>query len=313
MEKTNLLTLVVTLTVGIILAGSLLMPVISDATNTTETINNDGYFRMQKITDEDETVYTLTWDKTSDKVLLNGNEIEMSGKSTYASLSGVSIAMTDTSLSRYVPGLRIQTWISSIGGSTGYSSTTMELEFNQGTLTITSNKDLESEIVRTTSYEYAYFASNTGDYVMKEMDKKAAVFADSEIYAMGVTNINNSTTPGTPILSVLKMTGDASSVEFSEIYGLVGTPTFSDIEIVKSENSKYVGVYDLDKVTATVTYDSADTAITYSYFIVPYQVTAELSQHLTNGEIAILNALPVLIIVALVMMAAGALYLKRDD
>ena len=53
--------------------------------------------------------------------------------------------------------------------------------------------------------------------------------------------------------------------------------------------------------------------LTYSYFIVPASVTSELTNHLSNGEIAILNALPILIIVALVVMAAGALYLKRDD
>ena len=309
----KLIPLVITLVVGIILAGSVLMPVLNDATKTTGTISNDGYFRMQKITDEDETVYTLTWDRTSDKVLLNGTEIEMSGKSTYSSLGGVSIAMTDNSVSRYVPALRIQTWISGVGGSMGYSSTTMEIEFNQGTLTITADEGLETEAVKTTTYEYAYFASNTGNYVMKDKDQKAAVFADSEIYAMGVTNINNSTAPGTPILSVLKMTGDASSVEFSAIYGLSGTPTFSDVEIIKTENSKYVGVYDLDKVTATVTYDSADTAITYSYFVVPYQVTAELSEHLSAGEIALMNAIPVMVIVALLMAAVGAIFIRNRD
>ena len=309
----KILTLCITLVVGVILAGSLLMPVLNDATQTEGTATNDGYFRMQKITDEDETIYTLTWDRTSDKVLLNGTEVAMTGKSGYNALSGVSIAMTDNTISRYSPGLRIQSWISGVGGSMGYSSTTMEIEFNQGTITITADEGLESEAVKTTTYEYAYFASNTGDYVMKDKDQKAAVFADSEIYAMGVTNINNSTNPGTPVLSVLKMTGDASSVEFSAIYGLSGTPTFSDVEIVKTENSKYVGVYDLDKVTATVTYDGADTAITYSYFVVPYQITAELSEHMTSGVIALMHAIPIMVIIALVMVAVGAIAYNRRD
>lgn len=303
----RIIGLVLALVVGGLLVGGLLIPSIEGMTATEGTITNDGYFHMQKITADDTTEYTLFWDKATDTFTLNGNVVDIGDHSQFNNDLGVSIAMTDLSVSRYVTGVRVQTWVSGIGGSFGYSGSTMTINFNNGTETITVDAGLETESSRTATYEYAYFISNEGSYEMKDKTKTAAVLSDSEVYAVGVTYIDNSTNPDTPVLSVLKMTGNASNVEFSAIYGLQSAPTFNDVEIHKTANAQYVGVYDLEKVTATVTYDSADTDITYSYFIVPAEVTAEKAQHMDATQIAMFGVISILGIVALVVVAANGI------
>ena len=42
-------------------------------------------------------------------------------------------------------------------------------------------------------------------------------------------------------------------------------------------------------------------------------MTAELANHLTPGQIALLNAIPIMVIVALLMAAVGAVALRRAD
>ena len=73
MEKMNVLTLIITLVVGVILTGALLGPVVSDATKTTETFTNEGYFTMDKYgTDTD---ITIVWDPADAKsVSVNGEK-----------------------------------------------------------------------------------------------------------------------------------------------------------------------------------------------------------------------------------------------
>ena len=131
----------VAIMVGAVAFGAML-PIFQDVTATEDTLTNEGFYRMEKVLSSDSTVYTLTWDKTEDIVRLNGEPVNMADKSTYASLSGVSVVMTDNTVSRYVPGLRVQTWISGQAGSIGYNGGTEEIVLNQGTITITFNKYL---------------------------------------------------------------------------------------------------------------------------------------------------------------------------
>lgn len=297
--------------VGVMVALAIVgatMPIWADTLASEDTLTNAGYYRMEKVTSDDETVYTLTWNKSEDIIRVNNEVINMEDKSTYASLNGVSVVMTDNTISRYVPGLRIQSWISGQGGSIGYNGGTMDIELNQGTITITFNKGLETEAVKTSTYTTAYIVSNVGDYVMKKSTTDSYVKEDTELYAMGVTTLNTS---NTPVLSVLKMTGDASSVEFSAIYGLSDDPVFSNVTIDKTDNNSYVDLYNLKKITATVTYDSADTDITYSFFIVPYEVTAERAVYMGGPLGALVSIIPLLIIAGLVIGAVTWFMLRK--
>ena len=302
MEKTNLLTLVVTLTVGIILAGSLLMPVISDATTTHKEFTNEGYYEMTY--DERDSV-TVLWDYENPYQLTVNDEVVPIDQSNFSSSNRRSILMGDDFVLRTNgesawKGVQFNAATGGTIWAQTSTSTSMEIVFSEGTYSLTAGTS-----TKTGTYTHLYTVSNDGEFVMKYSNKTAYMLGDSEFIAMGTSTLNG-------VDVGIKITG--SIEEGATISTWKGDGyTFSNIEIHKTEVSGYKDLYQLSSITADVTYDEYTGEITYNYFLVPTKLSAELSNHLDGGEIAILNALPVLIIVALVMMAAGALYLKRDD
>ena len=71
----KLIPLVLTLVVGIILAGSVLMPVLNDVTKTEQTFVNNGVFNYGIFTPED--TYTLVYNNTNldGKITVNGTAV----------------------------------------------------------------------------------------------------------------------------------------------------------------------------------------------------------------------------------------------
>lgn len=315
MESKNLLTLAITLTVGIILAGSLLMPVISDATTTEKTFENEGYFFMDKISSTDEDTHTITWAaSTPNIIVVDGTNMDIASFGLPSGFASVTIFATETDIIRLGAnndGTSLN-WVQVRGSTWYYSSSTTSF-----TATIAGG-DLTAVLdgtTRATTYTDAYLIDKdeNGAYVMKKSDEKAFMLADSEFYNIGVTNITSG-------FIILKVEGNIESATVTPLTispETFSTPTISDEEIVKNTVNGYKDLYQFDKLTFTASYNDGTNDKTidcvYSYVIVPASVTAELTNHLNPGEIAIMNALPVLIIAALVVMAAGALYLKRDD
>lgn len=305
MESKNLLTLAITLTVGIILAGSLLMPVISDATTTEKSFQNNGYYNLTYSEADD---LTLTWDYTKPNVVtVNDTDITLS----IGTFPGpVNIACGDDWFLRWT-GTDVQFFSTNNASVTAAvaNSTSISLTASNGSATITNTAP--TPVSQTVSYTFMYVVDPAGLYVMKNSADAAYLKGDSEIYAIG-----RSSTTG--IVIKLKITGNikdgftAEEVGSSGANATVGTPvaTYTEVE-------GYKDLYSLTKIEVPIDFEITGTPAsftpTYTYFIVPASVTAELSQHLAPGEIAILNALPVLIIAALVVMAAGAIFLKRDD
>lgn len=290
-----------------VLAGTLI-PVLDDATATTDTFTNEGLYRMEKITATDSETHTMEWVKSTDTFTVDGTIIDMGDTSTY---SGVSVAILDTGLFRYQPGVRIQSWSTGVGGSQGYSAIALEIVFSGGTANITYTEADNTESTSTRSYEWAYILSNDGPYIMKGSSDRSYTNADSEILGMGLTNLASG---DTTVLSILKMDGTPETVDFSAIYvngdaSVTNPPTFSNVNIDKNTVSNYVDLYQIGGVTATATLNDTDTSISYTWFVVPYEVSAERAVHFTDGENAIFNAIPVIVIVAL-LLAVVALVLR---
>lgn len=302
MESKNLLTLAITLTVGIILAGSLLMPVISDATVTEKDFENSGYFHMEKYgTDTD---VTMSWDPTDPKKITI-NDVEYSPNTPVNQF--VNVAIGDDWYFRYADG-GANTYVQvSYGGIDQIAGSNSEgqavtITCSNGTATIT-----KGTTTQTATYTELYAISGSeGAYIMKNANGSVTVAGDTEFIGLGTTSLGTGK-------AVLKVTGNVDDGAEVDVIG--STPaeaTISDVSVAAITMTGYNG-YTLSDVTFTVTMSDVDYPATYNYFIVPAIVTLELSQHLNPGEIAIMNAIPVMIIVALVMMAAGSLYLKRDD
>lgn len=312
MEAKNLLTLAITLTVGIILAGSLLMPVISDATETERTITNIGDYYVL----ENPSEVTITF---ADDVLTINGEIIPAPSS--ANGYGVSVISIGNGVLRYTPNGQLIKW----GSITPYSS----VPITEATITI-SNGALSGTVTYSGSTTPASISATLGDdyYVLQKTKQndiltlstsKTYVLEDTIVSCNGVTNVDSNAVYGTCVFDVVGSIKDGFTVKAynrnagTEITSNLG---IDNITPVYTKVDGYKDLYLLEKVTFTTTTD-AETPVTanlqYQYFVAPSEINAELANHLSPGQIAIMNALPVLVIVALVVMAAGSLYLKRDD
>lgn len=291
MEKMNALTLIITLVVGVILTGALLGPVISDATKTTETFTNVGYYDMRFV-ETDESV-TMVWDpETPNQITVNSETVNFPTAS--ASERKTIILGGDNIIFRYYGDPTI-IQITTTGGSAFVGEDVLTVDCANGTITATWGTNS-----RTGTYSQLFVPSNNGGYTMKQSNQVAYMNGDSEIIAMGITNIGGTN-------EVINVTG---SIESDVTFSSWNTDlTFSDITINATKNSDYVDIYELSNITAMC----GETAITYSYFLVPAQVTSELTNHLTPGQISLMGAIPVMVIVALLMAAVGAIALRRAD
>lgn len=320
MEKMNALTLIITLVVGVILTGALLGPVISDATKTTETYTNDGYFRMAHYDATSDHTMFWTYEKP-DTVTVDNVDVKL----TYPTTAGSSvtvIADTDWIFRLYVgpSGPAFIDYIPSTGGvtrATVADSMTLTVTLTSGSM----SASFSDGTTKTGTYSDIWLPSNNGDLTMKKADKTAYVLGDSEIVGYGISSPLNHN--GQPI------SGPGDGIYLTGTYddGITGTiwrgtnGALSDIETHATADDAHKDLYLFDKITATFTLTetvegetvTTDTALTYNYVIVPYQVTAELSNHLTPGQISLMGAIPVMVIVALLMVAVGAIALRRND
>ena len=190
--------------------------------------------------------------------------------------------------------------------SAGVSSeNNMTVTNDNGTLTITNGT---TTVERTNTN--GMIAANDGAYIMKGQSEQPYLTGDTEFYASGFTfralGVVNSSFVG-----IFKGTINDGITAISQVptsYSITNeTETYTQV------TGEYKDLYKFSGFAFTLTDGTNSGNVSYGQLIVPKEISAELSQHLAPGEIAILNALPILIIVALVVMAAGALYLKRDD
>ena len=310
MEKTNLLTLVVTLTVGIILAGSLLMPVLSDATQTEKTFTNDGYYRLTQIESDSNTV--IEWDYTNPNVLtVNGAEVTINSDSAEY-VYPYAIVTTDgwaLRLAVSYSSIGLDLYTSQYNNVVWYVTTTeavnATITLSNGTASFAKG---ENPAV-STSFTKAFIPDNEGDYVLKFSDKDVYLNGDSLIYSTGRSTL----TLGESENLLIHMDGNIDD----GVTATVLNPSdyvVSNIVIHKTVDSSYIDLYKFSNVTFDITDTDSNTATaTYGQVIVPYKVTAELSQHFDPAEIALLNALPILIIVGLVMVGVGAIAVRNRD
>lgn len=310
MEKMNALTLIITLVVGVILTGALLGPVISDASETERTFTNAGYFTMDKYALDEE--ITVSWDHSNPDVVTVGDETI---NITAPIGKWVSIVVGDNWYFRYIhTNADVREVQMSYGGVATITASTSDgtditLECSEGTATGTVYTAGVAGTPKTVSYTELYVISENGKYyIMKDSDAAATMLKDSEFIGVGQTFLSG----GASIIKVEGTIEDGATVTIigSTVTANVDTDTIS---VNATPKSGYIDCYDLSSITFDVTTSGGTTHATYNYFIVPAEVTAELSNHLTPGQISLMGAIPVLVIVALLMVAIGGIALRRND
>ena len=292
----KLIGLIMAAVVGIIMIGALLMPVVNDASTTEKTFTNEGYARYTSITDDSADEISITWDHTDfTKFTVDSEVIDCSTMSQYT-----SIVFGDNWTVRFITNNFNYGGIQYVGpaGSDYLSVDTagtkdLTITLSSGTMTVT-----DGTTTKTVTYTTAYYPDNDGSMIMKKSDKIAYLLKDSSII-----NANGNTAVSGVTIGVRFDGTIADGYEFT-LYRNSNDCSVSNVVSNYVENDKYIDLVELSSITFDLTPDGGTaTAATYSYFLVPYQVTAELSEHLDAGSIAILAALPVLLIAALVIFA----------
>ena len=292
--------------IGVLVFASLLIPVVDDATATTDTFNNEGYFYMEKITADDDRTLTAHWEKASPyEFVWNDTTVNIS---TWA--TGGYTIITD-GVSKIVrlgtgPNVGLQTMGNSFG-SGGGNTTAMDITISGGTITADSTTTTSQTVSVSATYTELWVYSLTPtDYVMKKADKIAYLNEDSEYLAMGVTTVTQWNT-------IIKVTGTVNDFDVAIVYpdGVTATTTNKDVVIV--ENTGYLDLYELDKLTFTVSDGTNTVNAVYSYFIVPATVTAEKAIHADEPTREVLEIMPLILIAGLIIGVLGYVVYSRIE
>lgn len=297
----KLIMTIVGVAISVIIVAACLMPVLNDAVATTDTFENAGYFDM-RYTDADD--ITLEWDHTAPtKVTVNGDVINIPD-----TVLGATIMCGDDWVIRYNSNGTIAV---SGGGTMGYAeasvtdATDMEVTATNGTVTVTVSTDPVT--TKTSSYTYLYVISVDGDYVMKTSSDAAYLNGDSPVCAMGLSYLLGTSGRG------IKITGTIDDGFECTIFRFPTGIESTSVAANYVENKDHLDLYELSSLVVTAENSSHETdTATYSYFIVPATVTAERAVHFTPGEIAIFSVIPLLIIVAILIMAVSIINRNRE-
>ena len=305
--------LVIALVVGGLLVGGLLIPSIEGMTATETTFENEGYYTMDAL--DATTESTITWEKSNIDILnVNGTDIDMSnfvgsGHTSFTLIGGESIVLRYEKTSSTFAGIQGYgvggRYISFHSNSVDTVGDKLTITVSNGAVNVATNG--ESPI----NYDFndvAGFIINpagTGNYaVMKRADIPANVLGDSSVYLIGV-----SVAAGPNAIALYGVGSVDDGVDISTVYkpNSITTVSYSEPVATYTEVAGYDDLYKLDKYQFTITYDTSTYDATYSYFIVPAEVTAEKTHQMDATQIAMFGVISILGIVALVVVAANGI------
>lgn len=309
--NTKLITIALTLVVGIILAGSVLMPVLNSATEKERTFTNQGYFTYDAVNEN--TDLTIDFDPATPGVITIGEKTvtmpEENGNWTICGSENFTVRYVKTASST-----NLQCYGSNgyIAGDPSATTTVLHVDVDATEMTFERN----TSTTKTYSMGTHGFVINTdgnGALMLKYANEKAYVLGDSEVYLCGTTFVTGSGT--NDFVGVFGYGSLDDGLTMNAFYGTGGgqnTISFGDVTATYEAVNGFNDLYQVDKFEFPLTQNSATVTATYSYFVVPTEVTAERTAHLTDGQIALMGAIPVLVIVALLVVAVGVVARRND-
>ena len=290
-------------TVVVIVVAAVLMPVLQDATTTEDTFKNAGYYDMT-YTETDNLVFE--WDHTDPyKVTIDGESISL----PQSDFTAKTILCGDNWIVRYAYENSLKTFVQFYGNSGSQviasvnAETDLEITCSSGSVSVTNTADPASTF--STSYTHLYVVADDGALVMKNANSPAYLNGDSEVIAMGLSKVGTTTNVG------ISVTG---SIDDGFTWGIFrgADVTFSNQAATYTTVSDHLDLYSLEKLTATATNSTGSSDLTYSYFMVPAEVTAERTNHLTNNEIGLLMVIPTMLIIAILIGILAVVFRMRE-
>ena len=294
----KLIQVVIAITVGIVVLGSLLVPVITEASSTEKTFTNDGvfYYGIFEPTD----TYELTVDGTTGAITVN--DVAIDPIVSASNQGSYSLIASDNVLVRY--GNNGSYFVQVVG--IDHNNNTVSVGGNQ-TVTITDGQIYIISTDTTRAFNFTEFygiVPSEDEAVMKQSAQAVYVKGDSEIYGSGLTTV----TSWSNMFHIEGTYDDGITISSP----LLTTATYDNIKWNIEPVSGYKDLYKLASVEFDITYNDTTVHATYSYFGVPSEVTAEKSQHLDTTEIGLLAVIPVLMIVAFLVFAVRIFAGNRD-
>lgn len=288
----------ITVVVGVVLVSTMLFPIISDVSATEKTLTNDGLWRMKEIENGD------TWEKTSGGTWSYNDDDVLN----YGTNGVWNACLGDNWLVRCNGNAR-GTFVS--GTSTG-----AEVIAATDVITISGSGINSTATPSITGYGY----SATGEYVLTSPTVAPYVKSDTPLYATGLTEIEGSS--GDVVIHFTGNIEDGLAVTgYARLGGVqFDSVTISDVVIDKTEVAGYVDLYVINAITFTITApytDNGETTTytqdaTYTSYVVPYEVTAELSQHLNDTELTLVGIIPLLVVIGLIL-GVLAIFARRSE
>lgn len=305
MEKTNLLTLLITLTVGIILAGSLLVPIIDSTHDELENIRYNGgneyCVRMSQGAPTEDLYFT----KPANAMYVECRSGSLSAEPYYVAplndIHQMGWIFLSTSFSLGITGMGdkpLDTTSKYNGqGAGGYNTLadTKNVHINSttGKVTIwTTDPNSTWSAYDNVDLDTCYWADPNGDYINVQVGRYPVWIEDPTEIA------GSSMTQGNYIFYT-----DTENI----------TVTGSYPATVTTETAEKNGLYSLSKVPMAITgTDSNEYNVTSAHVVVKYQVQGD---PVPGGlaSLGLLNALPILVIVGLVLVAVGAIFVRTRD
>lgn len=296
MDAKTIAVSVVSIAIACLFAVALLIPVIADSTVDEDTLVNEGLYYMSYVPENDshQLVFTpsVGWtfdgetfgDVPNDCTIIGTDDLVIRGdgraRGIYSSTgtSAIDLTVTDTTL-------------------TGtFGTQTVDFSYDKIIIAVPEKSDL----------------------VMKAGTTNAYVLGDSSIEAYGYTSIQYAENGNNNV--VIHIDGnvdDGFTITASPSGNLTIDYAVDNITTDATLDSSYIGLYKISTIEfdiiVTNSDDNADytTHCTYNRIIVPSGVTAERSIHPDANTSAILNLIPLLVIVGIILGTVGFIALRK--
>lgn len=312
MDPKRIVMLVVGASVMVLIFSAILVPIVNDATTTEKTLTNEGYYRMSELGENDTTV--ITWSPataaTKSTIAINGEDYDLA--STTPAYQSRSLAFAENLILRFFNegngNYSMQVWDAAfkIGGGSATVTDTVTVTMGNGTLSWN-----RSETGTTTEYAYTgnmIAIDLNGDMILKKSTDPAYLLPDSSIiYGGGISLLSGTTYSG------VYLSGTVEDIDDSSIEVLNSNAAVSNTNVVYSPVSGYIDLVSFDKITFDTTYSNTTTTQTYSYVVVPYEVTAELAVHPDGATLSMLSVIPIIVMIGIILAVVGVAIVGRND
>lgn len=286
--------------VSLVVLAGVLMPILDDATTVNEKFTNEGIPLSAMNAD---TAISASWDHTNpNKFTLGDKTLDLTSADANTILLGSENFYCQWFSTSTVTGMQFFVGDTRVDANTN-NSLDMTITVASGTVTVTNGS-----VTKTASVgDHAYVRDSAGDHVMKSSTVNAKVLGDTEITVIRITQISSGYPAGVTASGTID-----DGLTYSAFFYNPSAVTFGDSTVTSTAVDGYVNLYDVEKLSVPATQGTSTVTVVTSSFIVPTEITAEKSVHLSDNQNELLAVIPVMIIVAILLGVLAAVIFRRQ-